>query len=457
MKPFRIYIVEDEEILRVSLADDLRDAGYDVKEFGSPKSALKMIEKGPPQVVLSDIKMPEMDGMTLLRQIKGKFPEIVVLLMTAYGSVASAVESMKLGAYDYLIKPFQTDELLLMLDRIKELHRLQENHQSFQDYFQSQYDFSTLIGESEAIQKVKEQVKQVAQSSATVLITGETGTGKELLANIIQYNSSRRNRPLVKVSCAVLSRDVFESELFGHEKGSFTGAIKDRPGRFEMAHTGTIYLDDIDDIPLDLQVKLLRVLQEQEFERVGGNETLRVDVRTIASTKANLLELVKQGRFREDLYYRLNVFPIHLPPLRERPEDIPLLVRYFEKKYCKDCCLQLSKNVMERLQAYSWPGNVRELKNVVERLVLMTNCQEFNETILPPEFFDRSPKSDLFALGDKPLDEIMAEVEKRLIQEAMDKCEGNQSRAAQLLQIPASTLRSKLNKYGLLSEKNSSG
>ncbi len=328
----KIFIVEDEKILRISLIDELQDAGYEVVGFENPNEALEKIQSQEVDVVLTDIKMPGMDGMELLEKIKQKNEQITVIMMTAFGSVDSAVEAMKKGAYDYLTKPFHTDELLLILNRLKEIKSIKNENRQFKQEISQKYSIEAFVGVSQAAKKTKDMIKIVAESDASVLITGETGTGKELVANIIHYNSARKDKILVKVSCAILARDVFESELFGHEKGAFTGAFKERIGRFEQANGGTIYLDDVDDIPLELQVKLLRVLQEKEMERVGGNKTIKINTRVIASTKADLRKLAQEGKFREDLYYRLNVFPIHLLPLRERREDIPLLIDYFLKQ-----------------------------------------------------------------------------------------------------------------------------
>jgi len=297
-----IFVVEDEHILRVSLVDDLSDAGYQAIGFADGNEAWRALQKQPADVVLTDIKMPGMDGMELLDRIKSKFPHVTVIIMTAYGSVDSAVEAMKKGAYDYLTKPFHSDELLLILQRIQELESIKSENIQLKKQLSGHYPIEAFVGNSHAARQIKEMIRTVAASDASVLITGETGTGKELVANIIHYNSPRKDKPLVKVSCAILARDVFESELFGHEKGAFTGAIKERIGRFEQANGGTIYLDDVDDIPLELQVKLLRVLQEKEVERVGSNQPIPVDVRVIASTKADLRKLIQEGKFREDLY-----------------------------------------------------------------------------------------------------------------------------------------------------------
>ena len=330
-----IFVVDDERIVRITTADDLRDAGYNVREFSSAQAALQYMSESDEKVdiIITDLNMPGMSGIEFLSKVRQRKPETFVLLMTAYASVSTAVEAMKLGAYDYISKPFSIEELLLSIERIKELRSVREENRELRKQVQSKFDTSSFIGQSSVTKQIFDMVGLVAEKTTTVLITGETGTGKELLTNIIHFNSDRKGGPLVKVSCAILSREIIESELFGHEKGAFTGADKMKTGRFEMAHKGTLYFDDIDDIPYDLQVKLLRALEEGEIERVGGTETIKIDVRVIASTKKDLKELVEQGKFREDLYYRLNVFPINIPSLRERPDDIEILIKHFVSEF----------------------------------------------------------------------------------------------------------------------------
>lgn len=447
MSHLNIIIVDDEDILRISLKDDLLDAGYRVKDFRNPEDALRSVEKQPVDVVITDIKMPRMDGLELLSRIKQLQPDAQVIVMTAYSSVDSAVEAMKKGAYDYIAKPFKIDELFLRLERIAELRSVKQENRHLSSTLASHYTLNSFVGKSEAVQQIRELVETVADSPTTVLITGETGTGKELLANIIHFNSNRRTKPLVKVSCAVLSREIFESELFGHEKGAFTGAAQQKKGRFELADGGTLYLDDVDDIPLELQVKLLRVLQEQEFERVGGTQTIRVDVRVIASTKADLKKLVAEGKFREDLYYRLNVFPIHLAPLRERQEDIPLLVEHFCKEMAPESEIVFRPEVINCLTLYSWPGNVRELKNIVERLILLSRGEEVDLAKIPLEILEPDGVAPEVCIGRKPLNEVMEDIEVNLIRRALQISGWNQNRAAELLGLPPSTLRTKMSKY----------
>ena len=327
----KIFVIDDERIIRVTIADDLRDEGFKVAEFANSKTALRQLTEQYPDIVISDIKMPGMSGIELLQKAIKLCPDTIFIMMTAYGKIEDAVKVMKLGAFDYLTKPFSHEELLLKLSRIKQFNAIKEENKSLKTKLFSAYDFSNYVGSRESFDKISKQVKLVAQSQSTVLLIGETGTGKELITNIIHYNSLRKNKPFIKVSCAILARDIFESELFGHEKGAFTGAENQKMGRFERANGGTLYLDDIEDMPLDLQVKLLRVLEEKEIERLGSTQTIKIDVRIIASTKANLRKLVDEGKFREDLFYRLNVFPIHLLPLRQRKDDIAILAVHFMK------------------------------------------------------------------------------------------------------------------------------
>lgn len=447
----RIFIVDDERIVRVTTADDLRDAGYTVREFATGQAALQHIsdtEEGV-DIIITDLRMPNMNGLEFLIKVKSIIPEVFVLLMTAYASVSTAVEAMKLGAYDYISKPFDIDELLLTIKRIKEVKEVKDENKELRNQVQKKFDTTSFIGSSESTKKVFELVEIIAGKNTSVLLTGETGTGKELLTNIIHYNSNRRKNPLIKVSCAILSREIFESELFGHEKGAFTGAEKQKIGRFELANNGTIYLDDIDDIPLDLQVKLLRVLEEGEFERVGGTKTIKIDVRVIASTKKNLKEMVATGKFREDLFYRLNVFPINIPSLRERPNDIELLARYFVNEFAQGEEISIDPEALELIKHYPFSGNVRELKNLMERLVLLAKNKVIDKNVLPIEFRFPGKEHTCFYFENKPLDEILREVETNAIVDALMRSGGNKAKAAQILQVPASTLKSRIEKLNI--------
>ena len=445
----KIYVVDDERIIRVSLADELKDEGFEVMEFAHAAPALLKMKEEQPDIVITDLKMPDINGVEFLKKIKQINSNIFVVLMTAYSSVQTAVEAMKLGAYDYIEKPFDNEKILLIIDRILEFKKVKDENKELKKKIKQDYDFSSYVGNSERVNEIFDLVKIVAQKPTTVLLAGETGTGKELLTNIIHYNSKRSKKPLVKVSCAILSREIFESELFGHSKGAFTGAVSDKIGKFELANEGTLYLDDIDDVPLDLQVKLLRALEEREIERLGSNKVIKVDIRLIASTKKDLRKMVDEGKFREDLFYRLNIFPIRLPPLRERPEDITQLVKHFVSIYSDDGEKQIDEEVLEVLQKYPFPGNVRELRNLSERLTLLSTSKRIEKSIIPFEIKFPGFQPNCFAFDNKNLNQILEEVEKDAILSALDKTHGNKSRAADMLGIPASTLKSKIAKFEL--------
>ena len=348
MENNKIWIVDDERIVRVTLADDLRDAGFTVREFASATAVFPEITSNPPDIVITDLNMPEMDGMELLSKIKNTNPEISVILLTAYGTLQNAVEAMKIGAYDYLTKPYNKEELLITIEKVLELDSIKRENTLLKKQIREKFDFSSYISDDKTKQELFELIKLVAPKESTVLITGETGTGKELITNIIHYNSPRKNKALIKVSCAILSREIFESELFGHVKGAFTGADADKEGRFELANHGTLYLDDIEDVPLDLQVKLLRALENREIEKVGSANPIPIDVRIIASTKKDLRKLVDEGKFREDLFYRLNVFPIQLLPLRDRKKDITKIFLHYLKHFSDNEIPEISNEALKR-------------------------------------------------------------------------------------------------------------
>ncbi|MBM4066497.1 MAG: sigma-54-dependent Fis family transcriptional regulator [Planctomycetes bacterium] len=453
----KILIVDDEKLMRISLESQLKKEGYNVKSVDNALDGLKMVKSEEYDIVVTDLRLSGMSGMDFLKEIKKHNQEIIVVIMTAYGTLESAVSAIKEGAYDYISKPFSTDELIIKLQRALYYKNTTAEVNRLRREIQSEFEFSNIIGKSEAMKKVLETVKSVSDRDATVLIRGESGTGKEKIAGAIHYHSMRRNGPFIRVSCAALNREILESELFGHEKGAFTGAVKTRRGRFELATSGSIFLDDVDDIPLDMQVKLLRVLQERTFERVGGEETLGVDVRIICATKKDLLEHVKEGYFREDLFYRLNVVPINIPPLRERKEDIPLLINYFLKKFVsqyEDALPDVSREVMDILLAYNWPGNVRELENVIEHAVAFSKSKGISIETLPEYLRRVDIRTDLLSmdLSNKQeinLQDALTEVEKRLIQWAYQKTNGNQVKMAEILGIPRTTLRNRLIKLQL--------
>ena len=453
----KVLIVDDEKLIRISLESQLKKEGYTVKSVDNALDGIKMIKSEEYDVVVTDLRLSGMSGMDFLKEIKKHNQEIIVFIMTAYGTLESAVSAIKDGAYDYIAKPFSTDELIIKLQRALSLKNTTAEINRLRSEIQAEFEFSNVIGNSEAMRKVLETVKSVSDRDATVLIRGESGTGKEKIAGAIHYHSSRRTCPFIRVSCAALNREILESELFGHEKGAFTGAVKTRRGRFELANGGSIFLDDVDDIPMDMQVKLLRVLQERAFERVGGEETLCVDVRIICATKKDLLEQVKEGCFREDLFYRLNVVPINIPPLRERKEDIPLLINYFLKKFVsqyEDALPDVSQEVLNVLLAYNWPGNVRELENVIEHAIAFSKSKGISLETLPEYLRRVDIRTDVLSmdLSNKQeinLQDTLTEVETKLIQWAHQKTNGNQVKMAEVLGIPRTTLRNRLNKLQL--------
>ncbi len=448
----RILVVDDEKLKRVTLKTQLEDEGYVVETGENAFVGLEHLRSNSFDVVITDLRMPSMDGLTFLREIKKLSPGTEVIMMTAYGSIENAVEAMKEGAYDYITKPFPYEELSIKLERLMEHREGREEIEALRRKIESQYGYQNLIGRSLPMRMVFEKAEMVADSDVTVLIQGETGTGKEMLANAIHYNSSRRHGPFVKLSCAILNRDILESELFGHEKGAFTGALRRKRGRFELADGGTIFLDDVDDIPFDLQVKLLRVIQEKTFERVGGEQPLKVDVRLICATKKDLLKMVGDGAFREDLYYRLNVVKIELPPLRARGDDVLLLASHFLERLSKEQdrpAKRLSPDVQRILLRYQWPGNVRELQNVIEHGVALSRADTVCVEDLP-EYLQRTgtgPEVASLSLnGEQKVNfaEVIRDTEAQLIFWALERAGGNQAKAAELLSIPRTTLRDKL-------------
>ncbi|UJS19004.1 MAG: sigma-54 dependent transcriptional regulator [Candidatus Jettenia sp.] len=453
----KVLIIDDEKLMRISLESQLRKEGYNVKSVDNALDGLKIVKSEEYDVVVTDLRLSGMGGIELLKDIKKYNQEIIVVIMTAYGTLESAVSAIKEGAYDYIAKPFSTDELIIKLQRALHYKNTTAEVNRLRKEIQAEFEFSNIIGNSEAMKKVIETVKSVSERDTTVLIKGESGTGKEKIAGAIHYHSNRRMGPFIRVSCAALNREILESELFGHEKGAFTGAVKTRRGRFELANSGSIFLDDIDDVPLDMQVKLLRVLQERTFERVGGEETLCVDVRVICATKKDLLEHIKEGYFREDLFYRLNVVPVNIPPLRQRKEDIPHLINYFLKKFVsqyEDALPSVSKEALDVLLAYDWPGNVRELENVIEHAIAFSKLKGISLETLPEYLRKLDVRTDLLSmnLSNKEtinLQDALTEVEKKLIQWARQKANGNQVKMAEILGIPRTTLRNRLMKLQL--------
>lgn len=452
MRKGRILIAEDEELMQITLKDALRKEGYEVTIATDGEEGLQKVKDSDYDIALVDLKMPRLDGMELLRKIRQLSPRTTIIMMTAYGTIETAVEAMKSGAYDYITKPFIIDELLLTMEKAFEVRHLRDENILLHQELEEKYKLGNLIGKSKRMQEVYQLIRTVAQGDSTVLIVGETGTGKELAAHAIHHNSPRRNKPFVKVSCAVLTETLLESELFGHEKGAFTGALKRKPGRFELADEGTLFLDEVDDMNPAIQVKLLRVLQEKEFERVGGTNTVSVDVRMIAASKGDLEEKVKEGRFREDLYYRLNVVPIQMPLLRERKEDIPLLVNHFLEKYGKKAnhiMKKVSPEAMALIMEYSWPGNVRELENAVERAVTLSKKDEILPNDLPSMVIGMKKYIGMPIKELKPIGEVLKEIEKKYIGRVLREMGGQKKKAAKILGISRKTLWEKIKSYRL--------
>lgn len=449
-----VLVVDDEESVRKLLTAVLKKEGYTVETAEDGQQAVEKARLIKPALVIMDIRMPNLDGLSAFKAIREENKEVLVILMTAFAAVETAVEAVKLGAYDYIIKPFNIDEVKLLIKRAMQVQTLTEEVKVLREELYSNYRLDKLLTNSPKMQELYRIIGKVASTSATVLISGESGTGKELIANTIHYNSLRSHGPLVKVNCGALPESLLESELFGHEKGAFTGAAARKLGRFELANKGTIFLDEIGEVSQSLQVKLLRVLQEREFERVGGTELVKTDIRIIAATNRNLEEMVAKGTFREDLYYRLNVVSIHVPPLRERREDIPLLADYFLHKYAQENNRTMSMFDLETcslLADYNWPGNVRELANVVERAVIMsTGCVIFPEDL--PQALSRQQIVAMEASSDytgQSLKEIIKQVERNVLKQALANNNGNKVKTAKDLGMSRRALLYKIEEYEL--------
>jgi len=452
----KILIVDDEINMLLVLEAVLRKEGFPVLKAADGLEALQALEKEDIAVVVTDLKMPGLDGLGLLGRVTDEYPGIPVIIITAHGTVSTAVEALKKGAFDYITKPFDREDLLNIIQKAFRTQALSEV-EVLPDA--GDIDHLNIIGTSGEMLRIYDIIAKVAQTTTTVLITGETGTGKELIAQAIHRNSPRREAPFIKINCAAIAETLLESELFGYEKGAFTGAVHRKPGRFELAHQGTLFLDEVGELPKDMQVKLLRVIQDQEFERVGGLRTIRVDVRLVAATNRNLSQDVKDGRFREDLFYRLNVVPIHLPPLRERKEDIEALMEHFIRKFNR----KLNRNV-EAVSSdvrdifigrYDWPGNIRELENLLERLVLFAQGDMITEEELPQEirFYEKRVYDTSPLEGQGTFKEVLRkrteEIEKDMILRVLEECGGNVSRAAQQLGLSRKGLQLKMIRYNL--------
>ncbi|NOZ84814.1 MAG: sigma-54-dependent Fis family transcriptional regulator [Deltaproteobacteria bacterium] len=465
----KILVVEDNETMRTGMVTVAARLGHEAMEACDGVSGISVARSFKPDLVLTDLKLGDVDGIEVLRKTKEMNQNCQVIIVTAHGTVESAVEAMRLGAFDFVEKPFGPKLLKAKIDKALEVvevkakaNRLEEENEALRAEFSLPPDLEELVGKSEAMNKVFRAIGKVAPTDTTVLLTGESGTGKELVAKAIHSRSKRADKVLVKVSCGAIPENLIESELFGHEKGAFTGAIRRKMGRFELAHKGTLFLDEIGELPKPLQVKLLRVLQEREFERVGGEDTLRVDVRLIAATNRNLNLDVKEGRFREDLFYRLNVVPIELPPLRVRTGDIQALAHHFIEKLqvrTGGKAVKIDPHALDMLETYSWPGNVRELENTIERAMVFCEGDTIRTSDLPPSIAGSSLPTHTATrennressphLGEKPLPELLEEVERNMILQAYEKSNGIKAEAARVLGVKVSALYYKLQKYGI--------
>lgn len=445
----KLLIIEDEKITRISLSNTLKEEGYEVSTAENGEEGLIKFKAELPDIVITDLRLPRLNGMDILTSIISIKPDCKVILITAFATVETAVKALKIGAYDYLTKPFSPEELLSILRNIKQLQVVISENIELKKRL-NLLENKTIIGNSPVMKKLVEMINHVAQNDSTILIEGESGTGKEIIARALHQASPRRNENFITVSCSSIPENLFESLLFGHEKGAFTSAIKRHIGYVESAHKGTLFLDDIDDFPLVMQIKLLRVLQEKEITRVGGNENIEIDTRIICATKIDLKQKVEKKEFREDLYYRLNIVPVKIPPLRERKEDIPQLLEYFFKKYKAEDKLKLISNqVFSKLLSYDWYGNVRELENIVQRIIALSFSGSIDITMLDlPEI----NKSRFKASSEKEypaLEEYLFDKEKEIIEWALNKSNNNVTRAAKLLKIPRTTLNSKLERLAL--------
>jgi DNA-binding NtrC family response regulator len=445
----RVLIVEDEEKLRRVIELQLLTAGFEVEKAGTAEEGLLASERA--HLVLTDLRLPGMDGLTLLHSIRRQNSQVPVVVMTAYGSVEVAVEAMKAGAVDFLLKPFSLDHLMAVVNKALELSALRDENRQLKEELGRRYEFDNIVGRSALMQEIFATVTRVAASRATVLLAGESGVGKDLIARAIHFHSPRHDRPFVKINCTSIPENLMESELFGYEKGAFTGANASKPGKFEQADTGTVFLDEIGDVPNSIQVKLLRILQEREFERLGSNKTRHIDVRVIAATNVDLREALEQGTFREDLYYRLNVVPLNIPPLRARREDIPFLAEHFVAKLAKEQGSpvdSITPAALEKLLGYHWPGNVRELENVIERSVVLCSGTRLDAADIR---LDMSPQRTRAAVSDTFLPDglTLDQYEQNIIREALKRANGNKSQAARLLGLTRNAFRYRLSQMGL--------
>jgi DNA-binding NtrC family response regulator len=444
----RILIVEDEDKLRRILELQLVDSGFDVVKAASAEEALPLIDRA--DLILTDFKLPGMSGLEMLQLVRKQNTQVPVIVMTAFGTIENAVEAMKAGASDFLLKPFDLAHLTAVVNKALEIRSLREENRALKEELGRKYQWDNIVGRSPAMQQIFATIMRVGPTRATVLLAGESGVGKDLIARAIHFHSPRKDRPFVKINCTALPENLMESELFGYEKGAFTGATTSKPGKFEQADSGTVMLDEIGDVPANIQVKLLRVLQEREFERLGSNKTLHIDVRVIAATNRDLRVALEEGAFREDLYYRLNVVPLEIPPLRERKEDIPYLAGHFVEKLAPEMGNQvtgITNAAIDKLMQYSWPGNVRELENVIERSMVMASGDKLdaNDIRLDMNLRPRQSNGDLTLPDGMSLDAY----EQQLIRDALKRASGNKSQAARLLGLTRNALRYRLTQMGI--------
>ena len=447
----RVLVIEDEEKLRRVVQLQLRGSGYEVELAATAEEGLAAAERA--DLVLTDLRLPGMSGLDFLERMHALRPGLPVVMMTAFGSVETAVEAMKKGAADFLVKPFSLDHLTAVVDKALELQALREENKRLKEELGGRYQLDSIIGRSSPMQDVFAMVLRAAPTRATVLLAGESGVGKDMIARAIHYHSPRRDKPFIKINCTAIPENLMESELFGYEKGAFTGANMTKPGKFELADTGTVFLDEIGDVPRAVQVKLLRILQEREFERLGSNKTRHIDVRVVAATNVDLRRALEEGTFREDLYYRLNVLPINIPALRERRDDIPYLADHFIRKHAAELGageLELSADATGKLMAYHWPGNVRELENVIERSLVLANGGRLEAADIR---LDMAPRPRSAAGGGDPLflpdGMTLDQYEETIIKEAMRRAQGNKSQAARLLGLTRNALRYRLGQMGM--------
>ena len=454
----QILVVDDEEDLRQAIVELLTVDGFEVHGVATAEQAQELLSQTAFDVLIADNNLPGKSGIDLLEETLSRYPEIVGIVITGFGTIETAVQAIKKGAYDYLSKPFKLVELSIMVRKGLKERTLRFENQYLRNQLKNKYAFENIIGTGRSMARIFELIDSVAGLNSTVLIQGETGTGKELIAKAIHFNSPRKDQKMVSINCGAIPENLLESELFGHVKGAFTGAVQNRVGRFEQGNNGTIFLDEVGNMPLSLQVKLLRVLQEREFERVGGNNSIKVDVRIIAATSSNLEKMVSEGTFREDLYYRLNVIPIHMPALRDRREDIPLLIQRFITQFSETHKLELktvSPQVMKAMMGYEWPGNVRQLENIVERMVALTGTRT---AIMPPDLPPEIQSGDgfgngtVFEIPEEGINftTIVVDMERELILQGLRKANGNKKLAAKLLNLKRTTLIEKIKRIGLV-------